>query len=278
MFDPLNPEIKNNLVYVGNMVTVPGSPPELWEVQDVPHGTLHQVFYKSEVIGDQRDMFIYTPPGYDASADPLPVLYLLHGYSDTAIGWSGVGKAHVVLDNLISQGRAKPMIVVMTLGYGVANFASHAEADPFNDKARVKQSYERYREGLFDEVMPYVEAHYRVNGQRAIAGLSMGGMETLFVGLNAAERFQAIGAFSSGGYFDVPEAVFSTLSVNRVNQTRPFYLACGVDDWLIDQNREIARWLKAQGVQVELLETPGRHTWMVWRRNLIEFASAIFKD
>ena len=119
LLDPNNSSIKPNYLSLANMVHVPGASPLPWEVADVKHGEIHHHFYKSAIIGDQRDLFVYTPPGYDAKArTKYPVLYLLHGYSDDASGWTAVGKANVILDNLIAQGKAKPMVIVTTLGYG----------------------------------------------------------------------------------------------------------------------------------------------------------------
>src|SRR5258708_22679721 len=111
--------MKPNLLGTQSMVHVPGPASIPWEVRDTPHGTVNHHFYKSGVVGDQRDMYVYTPPGYDPKArKPYPVLYLLHGFSDDASGWTSVGRAHVIMDNLIAQGKAKPMLVVMPLGYG----------------------------------------------------------------------------------------------------------------------------------------------------------------
>ena len=119
LIDPSNSLMKPNLLGTQSMVHVPGPSSLPWEVSDVPHGVVHHHFYKSGVVGDQRDYYVYTPPGYAAAARKLyPVLYLLHGYSDDASGWTAVGRANVILDNLIAQQKAKPMIVVMTLGYG----------------------------------------------------------------------------------------------------------------------------------------------------------------
>ncbi|HSI74050.1 MAG TPA: alpha/beta hydrolase-fold protein, partial [Fimbriimonas sp.] len=201
--DPQNPQIKPNLLWLGNMVVVPGK--QVWEVQDVPHGSLHRHHYKSATIGDQRDFYVYTPPGYSPSNKKLPVLYLLHGFSDTANGWTSVGMAHVILDNLIFQGKAKPMLVVMPLGYGVPDFASPGSAN-FRNTQLVSRNYSNFSKALLSEVMPMVEKEYRASPSskdRAIAGLSMGGAETLFVGLNNVDKFTHVAAFSTGGLGDL---------------------------------------------------------------------------
>src|SRR5271165_4936832 len=119
MIDPFNPLLKPNVIGTANAVHVPGPLSLAWELNNVPHGEVHHHFYKSAVAGDERDYYVYTPAGYDpAKKGTYPVLYLLHGYSDDASGWTAVGRANVILDNLIAQGKAKPMIVVMPLGYG----------------------------------------------------------------------------------------------------------------------------------------------------------------
>src|SRR5262245_14169070 len=119
LIDPSNPMMKPNVLNTQSVVHVPGPPSLPWEVNAVPRGTIHRHFYKSGVVGDERDYYVYTPPEYDPKAgQPYPVLYLLHGFSDDASGWTAVGRAHVILDNLIARGKAKPMLIVMPLGYG----------------------------------------------------------------------------------------------------------------------------------------------------------------
>jgi len=276
-----NPAMKPNLIWVGNMVTVPGDPPEPWEVQSVPHGRLDRHFYKSGIIGDERDYFVYTPPGYSAMSGPkLPVLYLLHGYSDMANGWTAVGMAHVILDNMIASGKTKPMIVVMTLGYGVPDFASPNRSG-FRDGNIVARNYELYRKALYEEVIPTVEKEYRVSSnrtQRAIAGLSMGGAETLFVGLNNLDKFAYVGAFSSGGLANAFDTDFPAFDGAKTNKAlKEFWVSCGTEDGLITFNRQLVTWLKGKNAKVDFHETPGRHAWMVWRRNLIEFSQLLFR-
>ena len=173
-----------------------------WEVTGVPRGAVHHHFYRSGVVGDNRDFYVYTPPGYDLKAKrPYPVLYLLHGYSDDASGWTAVGRAHVILDNLIAQGKAKPMLVVMPLGYGAPEIVSR-NGPRLRDPGLRQRNFDKFRDALLAEVIPEVEKSYRVakdRGSRAIAGLSMGGAESLYTGLNALDRFAWVGAFSSGG-------------------------------------------------------------------------------
>jgi enterochelin esterase family protein len=279
VMDPGNPAIKPNLLNPQSVVHIPGEGLP-WEVADVPRGTLHHHFYKSGIIGDHRDYFVYTPPGYDPKAKkPYPVLYLLHGFSDDASGWTAVGRAHVILDNLIAQGKARPMLIVMTLGYGDLQMVSRANAVSRDPVLRLR-SFERYRDALFAEVMPAVETQYHASGDRgdrAIAGLSMGGATSLFVGLNALDRFSAIGAFSAGSIGGELPAQFPKLDKAASEKLKLFWVSCGVGDRLIEDNRNFIAFFQSRGLDVKLREGPGAHTWMVWRRNLAEFLPLLFQ-
>jgi enterochelin esterase family protein len=250
-------------------------------LNDVPHGEVHRHFYRSEAANDQRDFYVYTPPGYDPSAKKTyPVLYLLHGYSDDASGWTAVGRANVILDNLIAQGKAKPMIVVMPLGYGTMEVIRVGWGGISNHPEVREESFRKFRDALLTEVMPKVESEYRVTtdrNSRAIAGLSMGGSESLRTGLNGLDKFAWIGAFSAGGMPDDFDKVFPGLGAKANEQIRLLWIACGTEDRLITPNRNLREWLKTKGVQHVDIETPGMHTWMVWRRNLAEFAGLLFR-
>ena len=246
----------------------------------MPHGEIHHHFYKSKVAGDDRDYYVYTPPQYDpATKKTYPVLYLLHGYSDDASGWTAVGHANVILDNLIAQGKAKPMIVVMPLGYGTMDFVHLA----WNARSRTElrdRNFENFREALLTEVMPQVESEYRITkdrNARAIAGLSMGGSESLLTGLTNLDRFSWVGAFSAGGISEDLQKDFPALDAKANQQLHLLWIACGTEDHLITVNRNLREWLKTKGVKATEIETPGMHTWMVWRRNLAEFASLLFR-
>lgn len=278
--DPYNHLLKPNLLSTENMVHVPGPSSLPWEFNDVPHGEVHHHFYKSAVANDERDFYVYTPPGYDPKAKTTyPVLYLLHGYSDDASGWSAVGRANVILDNLIAQGKAKPMIVVMPLGYGTMEIITLGWGAWRHTDVR-DQNFSRFRDALLTEVMPKVETEYRITadrGSRAIAGLSMGGSESLLTGLNHLDKFAWVGAFSSGGIPDGFEKDFPNLDAKASQQLRLLWIACGTEDGLIKVNRELKAWLKTKNVPFTDIETPGMHTWMVWRRNLSEFAPLLFR-
>jgi enterochelin esterase family protein len=262
------------------MVHVPGPSTIPWETNNVPHGTVHHHFYHSDVVGDDRDFYVYTPPGYDPNAKKLyPVLYLLHGFSDDASGWTAVGRANVILDNLIAENRAKPMLIVMTLGYGAPEIVSRVVTGMRDPNLRTK-NMDKYREALFQEVIPAVEKTYRASkdrNQRAIAGLSMGGAESLYTGLNAINRFAWIGAFSAGGLGEDFNASFPGLDDKANSQLRLLWVACGTEDRLIEANRKFLDWLSSKSIHFTRIETPGMHTWMVWRRNLAAFAPLLFQ-
>jgi enterochelin esterase-like enzyme len=279
MLDPFNHLLVPNLLTPANAVHVPatGLP---WEVSDVSHGVVHHHFYKSTVCNDDRDYYVYTPAGYNAAAKTkYPVFYLLHGFSDDASGWTAVGHANVILDNLIAQGKAKPMIVVMPLGYGTMEMIRLGWSAWDHHDVR-NENFSKFREALLTEIIPRVESEYRVDkdrNMRAIAGLSMGGSESLLTGLNNLDKFAWIGAFSSGGIPEDFDKDFPGLDAKANSQIRLLWIACGTEDHLITVNRKFRDWLKEKGVQHVDIETPGMHTWMVWRRNLSAFAPQLFR-
>jgi enterochelin esterase-like enzyme len=279
ILDPQNVEIKPNLLHIQSVVHVPGASPLPWEMTGVPHGEVHHRFYKSAIIGDNRDYDVYTPPGYDPKGSILyPVLYLLHGYSDDASGWTAVGKANLILDNLIAAGKAKPMIIVMPLGYGAPEIVAK-NGPGSRDPVLRRRNMDRFRDTLFNEVIPACERDYRVSKDResrAIAGLSMGGAETLYTGLNATDRFAYIGAFSAGGLGDDLAASFPSIDSSVNSKLKVLWISCGREDRLFAPNQKLVSWLNSKGVKASLHETSGMHTWMVWRRNLVDFSGLIF--
>jgi enterochelin esterase-like enzyme len=279
-FDPSNHAIKPNFLYRASELHIPGPPSLTWETNDVPHGELHHHFYRSGVVGDQRDYYVYTPPGYDPRGkQTYPVLYLLHGFSDDASGWSTVGRANIILDNLIAAAKAKPMLVVMPLGYGEPKILE-ANSGAFRDRSITDRNFDKFQEALLTEVIPRVESEYRINKDRtarAIAGLSMGGAESLLTGLNTLDKFAWIGAFSSGGFTAEFEKGFPNLDAKSSQQIKLLWIACGTEDRLIDINRNFRKWLASKNITHADVETPGMHTWMVWRRNLTDFAQLLFR-
>jgi len=279
VLDPHNVTLKPSFFSVQNVFLVPGHPPMAWEPANVPHGVVHHHYYRSAVVGDDRDYFVYTPPGYDPTAKNVyPVLYLLHGYSDDASAWISVGRANVIVDNLIAQGKAKPMLIVMTLGYGALEIVDGRGS--IGDAKLRERSYSKFRESLLKEVIPQIENEYKVakdRDSRAIAGLSMGGAESLYVGLSELDRFSWIGTFSAGGASEDYSAAYPGLDSKANSRLHLFWIACGTEDRLIGSNRKFREWLASKEIRHVDIETPGAHTWMVWRRNLAEFAPLLFR-
>jgi enterochelin esterase-like enzyme len=284
LLDPANSAIKPNLLNPSNELHVPGASPLAWEFSDIPHGTIHHHFYRSKIIGDNRDFYVYTPPGYDPNAKTVyPVLYLLHGYSDDASAWTEVGKANLIFDSLLAEAKAKPMIIVMPLGYGAPEIVRRtpAFAAPFNDAALREKNFNNFRRVLIDELLPRVETLYKVardRNSRAIAGLSMGGAESLLTGLNRPDQFAWVGAFSTGGLSGGFASDFPNLTAAANAQIRLLWIACGTEDHLIGLNRKLVSWLRAKDIHLTAIETPGMHSWTVWRRNLLAFVPLLFSN
>jgi enterochelin esterase family protein len=280
VIDPHNPLILPNLQQTENMVHIPGPATLPWEVGDGAHGAISHRTYKSEVTGDEQEFYVYTPPGYDPHEEKeYPVLYLLHGFGQEARSWTEVAFANRILDHLINEGKAKPMVVVMPNGYGGPELMANGPKFYWNDSMR-DASFNKFTGALLTEVIPQVEHDYRVKkdrDSRAIAGLSMGGAESLLTGLNHLDKFSWVGAFSSGGIRKDIDEDFPGLDASANSKLHLLWVACGTDDGLIGVNRDFRKWLAAKGIAHTDIETPGQHTWMVWRRNLASFAPLLFR-
>jgi len=281
VIDPSNPLFKYNLLNTESQVHVPGPASLPWELNDVPHGQLHRHFYKSKIAEDDREFIVYTPPGYDPAARTrYPVLYLLHGFSDDASGWTSAGFANVIFDNLIARKEARPMIVVMPLGYGIMTYVKGGWDGA--RRAEMRQlNTERFEGALLKEVLPMAEKSYRIAADqktRAIAGLSMGGAQSLAVGLNNLDRFGWIGAFSSGGGNTNYSSQFPNLNLRTNDKLRLLWIGCGKEDGLFAGNKKFEEWLTSQGIKHIWKESPGAHSWRVWRRYLAEFTPLLFQD
>lgn len=280
LMDTSNPLVKLNLLNNQSEVHVPGPASLPWEVNDVPRGVLHHHFYKSTAIGVAEDFYVYTPPNYDARAKTTyPVLYLLHGYSDDASGWLTGGQVNVIMDNLIAQGKAKPMLVVMPTGYGAPEILAQGWKLSTSNEVW-HRNLDRFSQMLLGEIIPKVEREYWVtkkSNARAITGLSMGGSESLLTGLNHLDDFAWVGGFSAGGLTEDFAGQFPGLNSKPDPRLRLLWIACGTDDGLIAINRSMRAWFKSKGVKETEIETPGGHNWLVWRRNLIDFAPLLFR-
>ena len=279
--DPNNPMVRPNLLISDNSVHVPGPSSLPWEMNDVPHGEVHHQLYHSNLAGEDRDFYAYTPPEYNTvEKQRYPVLYLLHGFSDEANAWTLIGRANIILDNLIAQGKAKPMIVVMPLCYGTREVIAHGSLVT-RTRELFARNYEKFREVLIQEVIPLVESTYRVKTDResrAIAGFSIGGSETLFVGLKDLNHFAYLGAFSSIGMKSHYAATLPGIDSSAAVKIRVFWMSCGRDDLFLKENEKFRDWLATKGISVQWVESPGAHWWPVWRRNLSDLLPQLFQE
>jgi enterochelin esterase-like enzyme len=286
VLDLHNVSIKTSFFSNQSLFLVPGQPPRSWEHANVPHGVVHHHYYHSNIVDINSEYYVYTPPGFDhGSKQKYPVLYLLHGYSDDPSAWTSMGKANVILDNLIAQGKAKPMIVVMPLGYGTMEVIRRGWST-WKDPELIHRNYSRFSDTLFQEVVPLVTRQYPISDKReehAVAGLSMGGAESLLVGLNHLEDFAYVGGFSSaplGGQsgFESSFPGITAQAARDINaKLRVLWIACGTEDGLFEGNQKFIAWLKEKGLQPTAIQTPGMHVWMLWRENRTNFAPLLFQ-
>jgi enterochelin esterase-like enzyme len=257
-------------------------------------GNLSKVWYESPALGMTRRMFVYTPYGYKNSSAKYPVLYLLHGYGGDEDAWSTMGRACQIMDNLIEKKLAKPMVVVMTNGNG-NECASRNDVSVDPSHGTTLSTMEKFEESVLKDVIPYIEKNYMVytdRKNRAIAGLSMGGAHATHIGLNNLDKFAWVGSFS-GAFVLWPNArsgnqdidlkavetkVFPSLSSSSNSKLNLLYISTGADDFLIQATHQFTGWLKDKGIKFVDVEKPGyAHEWRIWRINLGDFASRLFK-
>jgi enterochelin esterase family protein len=287
--DPRNPTIKQGISGLDSMFFVPGPEAEFEDNRPVPHGDVRAVWYSSSTLGTQRRMHVYTPPGYDAGQDRYPVLYLLHGGGDEDSGWSTIGRAGFILDNLLAAKKAKPMLVVMPNGSlpRPANLPRFTPGQPPSPEvmAAFTALQQRFTNELLKDVVPYVEKHYRVRPggeNRALAGLSMGGGQTLRAVMTHPEEFAYVGVWSAGlgpnaADFEKRNATFLE-SPDKVNRAiRLFSISVGDKDFTFAGSRELSELLTRHGIKNELHVSGGGHTWINWRHYLSDFAPRLFE-
>ena len=255
-------------------IEIPSREGEFYALKDVPHGDVRIRRYFSEVTNSWRRMYIYAPPGYDASDEDYAVLYLLHGGGEDERGWSTQGRADLILDNLIAENKAEPMLVVMMDG----NLGS---------RNSFQQSLQTFEKELKQAVIPFVENNYRVAAgaeNRALAGLSMGGLQTLYAGIRNTDLFSHLGVFSSGWFTDNPEltrpeyAFMQEKAATINNNLESFWISMGgEEDIAYNNNKAMMAKFDEMGIKYDYSEYPGGHTWPVWRHNLFSFAPLLFK-
>ncbi|MEN0052658.1 MAG: alpha/beta hydrolase-fold protein [Mucilaginibacter sp.] len=281
--DPNNPYIKPlfKRALGQSLVHVPGPSSLSWELNDVPHGVLSQHFFRSKLIGDQRDIRVYTPPGYDPKRkEPYPVLYLFHGITDETSAWVTAGRENIIMDNLIAEGKAKPMIIINTLGYGAPEMFDPGTG--VRNKEAYKKNEELFIAALLKEVIPMVEGLYNVGKDkkyRAVAGLSMGGGQSLDAGLNNPDVFDYVAGFSPAVILLDPDytKAFPKLDESINKKLKLVWIAIGKDDYLLASVRKYIDWMHSKNIKFDYKETEGVHTYQVWRRYLTEFAPLLFQ-
>lgn len=256
---------------------IPFSGDDYYAVKEVAHGDIRTKRYYSSVTGSWRRIYIYTPPGYDNTSEKYPVLYILHGGGEDETGWATQGKTDLILDNLIAEKKATPMLIVMMDGNlgtgGIANFG--------------EQSLRMFEDELKQVVIPFVEKNYRAETdqkKRALAGLSMGGLQTLHAGIRNTNMFSYLGVFSSGWFanqpnLSQPQYDFMKNNAAAINaDLKSFWIAMGGKEDIAYNNCKImCSKFDELGIKYSYSEYPGGHTWPVWRNNLYNFSQLLFK-
>jgi enterochelin esterase-like enzyme len=270
--DSRNVNVSPSQTQVQSILYVSG---DFSETRDVPHGAVSAVRYVAATLGNaRREMCVYTPPGYGKSNASYPVLYLIHGGGDTALSWSTVGRANDILDNLIAEKKTKPMIIVMPAGWtpsGGQVMTSDATRDPFTKE-------------MIEDIIPFVQANYRVLGNpenRALSGLSMGGIQTLNIGLHHLGTFRYIAVMSSGWISENDREFFYKTEAAQIpkynSQLKLFWWGWGETDIARANGLAVIDKFKSAGVKIETMETPGGHEWANWRLYLHEIAPKLFR-
>jgi enterochelin esterase-like enzyme len=269
--DPSNSWLKVWLGNSKNLIEIPGDEPMFYEEQQVPHGTIHIHKYQSKSLGVPRQFYLYTPPGYEINLQTkYPVLYLFHGFGDPVDAWITVGRANLIMDNLTAGNKTRPFIIVMPYG--------HTPSSP--PVMRSIGRYEAFEKDLIEDVIPLVQKSYRVSTEqkdRAVAGLSMGGGQSLTIGLGNLDLFGWVGAFSSA----VPEQqnLDKLLAKPEVinEKLKLLWVGFGRQDFLFDANQKFLERLKTDKIKYVSHITEGGHEWRLWRNYLNELAPLLFR-
>jgi enterochelin esterase family protein len=292
IIDPLNVYNIRDINNLFSLLLIGGDQrADLYKVNKVPHGTVSKVWYESPTAGLTRRLTVYTPAGYETSKKDYPVFYLLHGIGGDENAWSELGRATQIMDNLIAQGKAEPMILVMTNG-NISEEACPGETSNgfLVPTMRLPKTMEGSFETAFPDVIKFVEKNYRVKkdkAHRAIAGLSMGGFHTLFISINNPDLFDYVGLFSAAvdrqqtgngeGFPNIYANRDSKIDQLFKKNPKLFWIGIGKTDFLIQNNNNLRAYLDAKNHKYTYLETDGGHIWRNWRIYLTEFAPLLFK-
>jgi enterochelin esterase-like enzyme len=270
MPDPSNPNLELRRWGPTSSFVVPAPSPAVFEQRKISHGTVHVNFYDSANLGMQRMVYVYTPPGYETGRQKYPVLYLLHGNGQIEASWTWTGRANVILDNLLADGKIKPMIVVMPYGHLQREIKPAPAASFGADAAAIEKE-------LLTAVQPFVEGRYRVladRNHRAIAGLSMGAGQSLSIGLHNLEKFAYIAAFSGAGNREE----WDKTNPNVLNQKlKILWLGCGTEDPAYSSVKGMADMLTRNKVKVIWNESGGGHSWPNWQVYLSKYTPLLFR-
>ena len=289
MLDPSNVYMIRDIATYTNYFLVDGELSQNYLVREVPHGTVSKVWYPSPTLGmERRRMTVYTPAGYDDSNKQYPVLYLLHGAGGDENAWSELGRAVQILDNLIAQGKAESMIVVMPNGNGAqeavpGEYPNSMYKPSFTNPKTMEGSFEK----AFPDIMNYVESHYRTindKAHRAIAGLSMGGFHSLYISANYPDLFGYVGLFSAainrqakGENTYIYENLEEKLAKQFSDAPKLYFIGIGNGDFLFQDNVKYRELLDSHGYKYEYMETDGGHEWRNWRKYLNHLLPELFK-
>lgn len=284
--DPSNPFLIRDVASATNIFIVGGEHADLFKVNDIPHGSVTRRWYDSPGLGMDRRITIYTPPGYENSTEKFPVLYLLHGAGGDEEAWINLGRTAQIMDNLIAQGKAKPMIVVMPNGNVIQDGApGEGSKNFYKPQFMIPKTMDGTYEGAFSDIIKFVEDNYRVKADkanRAIAGLSMGGYHTLHISRYYPNTFDYMGLFSAAimAREDATGKVYSnfdqTLKTQMDNGYKLYWIAIGKTDFLYEANKEYRAKLDAMKMPYDYVESEGGHIWRNWRVYLTQFAPRLF--
>jgi enterochelin esterase family protein len=267
---------------MASAIEIPEKGADFYTIKDVPHGAISSKYYFSKVTNDWRRLFVYTPSDYEVNtAGKYPVVYIQHGGGEDETGWANQGKTDIILDNLIAEGKAKPMLVVIANGNVRAGGGGYSS-----------EGMAAFKKEMTQNIVPFIDQNYRTlpdAKNRAICGLSMGGGQSFYVGLESLDAFGSVGIFSSGIFggirtsgsgFDaekeIPGLLTKSAEFNR--KLDLFYISCGEQDMRIEYTKKAVKTMQESGLEVEFNSFPGDHEWQVWRKSLHDFASRVFKQ